>query len=91
MEGEPARFPCLTKENSSTVIWKKDGIRISNKNHNFTEKYKFDANNTLIIPHTMMDDLGEFTCEATNYKGEKQSASAFLNVQCKFFIYCNVK
>ena len=83
IEGEIARFPCCTKENTSNVVWKKDGVRLSHKNHNFPERYSLDTEGTLTISPTMMDDSGEFTCEATNYKGEKQSASAFLNVQCK--------
>ncbi|KAK6636139.1 hypothetical protein RUM43_009791 [Polyplax serrata] len=83
VEGEAARFPCLTKENSSTVVWKKDGVRLSNRNHNFPVRYTLNSEGTLTISPTVMDDLGEFTCEATNSQGEQQSASAFLNVQYK--------
>lgn len=37
---------------------------------------------TLTIRPTAMGDLGEYECEATDLDGEKQSAKAFLNVQC---------
>lgn len=30
-----------------------------------------------------MGDLGEYTCVVSNDQGEQQSASAYLNVQCK--------
>lgn len=82
MEGETARFPCSTKENTSTVFWKKDGLRLSNRNNNFPERFFLNLDGTLTISATAMEDMGEFTCEATSYKGEKQSTSAFLNVQC---------
>lgn len=38
---------------------------------------------TLVIKSAAMGDLGEYTCVVTGETGDQQSASAFLNVQCK--------
>lgn len=40
-------------------------------------------NGTLVIKSAAMGDLGEYTCVVTGETGDQQSASAFLNVQCK--------
>ena len=42
-----------------------------------------DTNGTLIIKSAAMGDFGEYTCMVTGETGDQQSASAFLNVQCK--------
>lgn len=38
---------------------------------------------SLAIYPTMMTDLGEYECVIQNRAGEKQSAKAYLNVQCQ--------
>lgn len=39
---------------------------------------------TLTINSAAMGDLGEYSCVVTGETGDQQSASAFLNVQCKY-------
>lgn len=85
MEGESAHFPCITKEKSSTVIWIKDGVPLSELQSNLTSRSFVGTEGSLTISPTAMGDLGEFTCEVTSSNGEKQTASAFLNVQCEYF------
>lgn len=38
---------------------------------------------TLTIKSAAMGDLGEYSCVVTGENGDQQSASAYLNVQCK--------
>lgn len=83
MEGESAHFPCVTKDKTSAVVWMKDGIPLSELQHNLTVRSFVSADGSLTISPTDMGDYGEFICEVTNTDGEKQTARAFLDVQCK--------
>lgn len=86
MEGEPVQLTCVTKEEDVTVTWMKDGVALSELAE-LNERSKIESEGSLSITATNMADLGLFTCEVLNKKGEKQTASAFLNVQCKLFCY----
>lgn len=83
LEGESAHFPCVTKDKTSTVVWMKDGVPLSEIQYNLTVRSFVNSDGSLTISPTAMGDLGEFTCEVTSTDGEKQTARAFLDVQYK--------
>lgn len=82
MEGEEAQFACVTKDYAIKVRWFKDGILLSEYKDLMTRSW-VTKDNTLVIRPTDSGDYGEYECEATNVEGERQTARAFLNVQCK--------
>lgn len=41
---------------------------------------------SLIINPVSADDSGTYTCEVSNGIGDAQSAGAYLNVECEFFL-----
>ncbi|KAL0267467.1 UNVERIFIED_CONTAM: hypothetical protein PYX00_009725 [Menopon gallinae] len=82
LEGGTAKFSCLVKDKNFTVVWKKDGLDLS-EHQNLTERCTTSEDASLTIFPTFMNDSGEFSCEVTDSLGEKQTASAFLNVQYK--------
>lgn len=84
VEGDEVQFPCLTKDYATRVKWYKDGISLSNYQDLMTRSYVAN-DHTLIINPTDSGDYGEYECEALNAGGERQTAKAFLNVQCKTF------
>lgn len=49
-------------------------------------RYEIKANGDLVINQVQFDDRGDYTCYAENKLGNT-SASATLNVKCKF--YCS--
>lgn len=85
MEGEEAQFTCAPKWNTSTVVWMKDDIPLAEFKE-LRERSILTEVGTLIIYPTSMTDMGEYKCEVTNLEGDKQRASAFLNVECKLRI-----
>jgi hypothetical protein len=72
---------CLTKDPELKVTWHKDGIQLKEFQDLMKRSY-ITKENTLVINPTDMGDYGEYECEVTNSDGEKQTAKAFLNVQC---------
>lgn len=82
VEGEEVQFPCLTKDFATRVRWYKDRILLSNYQDLMTRSL-IANDHTLMIKATDSGDYGEYECEASNAEGERQTAKAFLNVQCK--------
>lgn len=82
LEGERAHFPCVTKETNATVSWLKDGVPLSEL-PGLTERSWVSEDGSLTIERTDMADPGEFSCVVTNAAGDRQSASAFLDVHYK--------
>lgn len=89
LEGEEAKFVCLTKDPDLNVVWYKDNIPLRDFQDLLKRSY-VTKENTLIISPTDMGDYGEYECEVKNPEGERQTAKAFLNVQCnKNILYNN--
>lgn len=81
LEGEEAKFICLAKDPDLNVLWYKDNIPLRDFQDLLKRSY-VTKENTLIISPTDMGDYGEYECEVKNSEGERQTAKAFLNVQC---------
>lgn len=84
MEGDEAQFMCSPKNNESKVVWYKDDIPITEYQalHQRTVKTE---DGTLIIYPSEMTDTGEYRCVITHPDGRQQNASAFLDVQCRYY------
>lgn len=81
LEGDEAQFVCLTKDPDMKVAWYKDEIPLK-EYHDLVQRTWITEEGTLVIRPTDMGDLGEYECEVVNIDGEKQTARAFLDVQC---------
>ena len=66
-----------------TVRWFREGALISEVSELDT-RASFKMDGTLVINPVSADDSGMYLCEVTNGIGEPQTASAYLNVECKF-------
>nr|CAD7454888.1 unnamed protein product [Timema tahoe] len=82
LEGEPAHFPCVTKDRDGRVTWYKDGVPLSEL-PDLEERSTVSQEGSLTIQETDIDDPGEYHCVVTNSLGERQTAGAFLNVLYK--------
>ncbi|XP_015601580.1 protein borderless isoform X2 [Cephus cinctus] len=82
MEGEPVQFECITKNPYSIVTWLRDGLDVSDLK-DLRDRISVGDDGSLTITSAAMGDLGEYTCMVSNENGERQNASAFLNVQYK--------
>lgn len=82
LAGETAQFTCVSKDKDAVVTWYKDGVPLSSipdlNNRAST------SNGSLIISPTDVTDPGEYSCAVKNSRGDKQTASAYLNVQCEY-------
>ncbi|CAD1475363.1 unnamed protein product, partial [Heterotrigona itama] len=82
MEGESVGFDCVAKGEKSVVSWFREGVEIT-EIEDLKRRASIAEDGTLTINSPAMGDLGEYTCVVTGETGDQQSASAFLNVQCK--------
>lgn len=82
LEGEEATFTCVAKDKHTKIVWHKDGVPIKELVDIRSRSWEAD-DGTLTIRETTMTDLGEYECEALSHT-DKQTARAFLNVQCKW-------
>lgn len=64
------------------VTWYKDGVNLGEYD-NLARRSVIDRDGSLTINPTEMGDLGHYKCKVRNQAGEEQSASAYLNIQCK--------
>lgn len=62
----------------------KDGVELSELPELLSRSW-VAPEGSLTIRQTSMTDLGSYVCEVFNSKGERQAASAYLNVTCKSF------
>jgi len=65
---------------SATYKWLKNGIQINN------ERYKVDANNSLIINDLVLADASKYTCIAENNLGRIEN-EFYLKVLSKFWYF----
>lgn len=87
LEGEEAQFTCVAKDPRTTrITWYKDGKPVRNLLDLSSRSFEAD-DGTLTIRTTSMSDLGEYECEAYNVYNDRQSARAYLNVQCTYSIF----
>jgi hypothetical protein len=82
LAGETAQFTCVSKDKDAVVSWYKDGIPLSNVPD--LRNRASNINGSLTISPTDVTDPGEYTCVVRNSQGDKQTASAYLNVQCEY-------
>ncbi|XP_047119273.1 protein borderless [Schistocerca piceifrons] len=82
MEGEPAHFPCVTKESNSTVTWLRDGVPLTDL-RGLAGRVRVSEDGSLTITRTDMADPGEYVCVVTNAHGHRHTAGAFLDVHYK--------
>lgn len=82
LENEEAHFSCVTKYKDTVVTWYKDGLPLSSI-PDILQRSWVSEEGSLTIRPAEMGDSGEYQCEAVRSDGEKQTAKANLNVQCK--------
>jgi hypothetical protein len=86
-EGEKVMFSCEAKAlpGNVTVRWYREGALISDVSELDT-RASVKMNGSLVIDPVRADDSGMYLCEVTNGIGEPQTASAYLNVECKLYL-----
>lgn len=84
LEGEKVQFTCEAKAmpGNVTVRWFREGSPVREVAALET-RVTIRKDGSLIINPVSADDSGMYTCEVSNGIGEPQSASAFLNIECK--------
>ena len=75
---------CITQALPSNVTyrWYHDGVKLSQLSR-FDSRALIKSDGMLVINPTTVEDMGRFTCEASNGIGPPDVASAFLSVECK--------
>ncbi|XP_018336675.2 protein borderless [Agrilus planipennis] len=79
MEWKDVILPCTPREAGTKITWYKDGVPLTDL-HEILHRSFLGEDGSLTIHSVLISDLGEYTCEATNEYGKKQTASAFINV-----------
>lgn len=82
LEGERAEFECMPKNLETIVQWYKDGTPIG-AIPELATRAELVENGSLVIRKAESTDPGEYECHVQDTDGQVQSASAFLDVQCK--------
>uniref|UniRef100_A0A8W7PF16 Ig-like domain-containing protein n=1 Tax=Anopheles coluzzii TaxID=1518534 RepID=A0A8W7PF16_ANOCL len=84
LEGEKVQFTCEAKAmpGNVTVRWFREGSPVREVAALET-RVTIRKDGSLIINPVSADDSGQYTCEVSNGIGEPQSASAYLNIECK--------
>lgn len=90
LEGEKIQFPCEAKAlpGNVTVRWFREGAPVTEVSELDT-RVSIRKDGSLVINPVSADDTGQYLCEVTNGIGEPQSASAYLNVECKYHYIIN--
>lgn len=86
LEGEKAIFTCEAKAmpGNVTVRWFREGSPVREV-ASLETRVTIRKDGSLIINPVSADDSGQYLCEVSNGIGDPQSASAYLNVECKIF------
>lgn len=84
LEGEKATFTCEAKAmpGNVTVRWFREGAPVREV-ASLETRVTIRKDGSLIINPVSADDSGQYLCEVSNGIGDPQSASAYLNVECK--------
>lgn len=84
LEGEKAIFTCEAKAmpGNVTVRWFREGSPVREV-ASLETRVTIRKDGSLIINPVSADDSGQYLCEVSNGIGDPQSASAYLNVECK--------
>lgn len=85
LEGEKVIFSCEAKAmpGNVTVRWFREGSPVREV-ASLETRVTIRKDGSLIINPVSADDSGTYLCEVTNGIGDPQSASAYLNVECKY-------
>lgn len=88
LEGEKVQFSCEAKAlpGNVTVRWFREGAPVTEVSALDT-RVSIKMDGSLVINPVSADDSGQYLCEVTNGIGDPQSASAYLNVECKIYIF----
>ena len=65
-----------------TVRWFREGAPVREV-ASLETRVNIRKDGSLIVNSVNADDSGQYLCEVTNGIGDPQSASAYLNVECK--------
>lgn len=84
LEGEKVQFSCEAKAlpGNVTVKWFREGAPVAEVAALET-RVTIRRDGALVINPVAADDSGQYLCEVSNGIGDPQSASAYLNVECK--------
>lgn len=82
-EGESVTLECVSKDETARVVWFKDGLPLGPVG----QRAWVSPSGSLTISETQPTDLGLYKCEVISIAGQTQSATAFLNVKCKYFAF----
>jgi len=84
LEGEKVQFSCEAKAlpGNVTVRWFREGAPVTEVSALDT-RVSIKMDGSLVINPVSADDSGQYLCEVTNGIGDPQTASAYLNVECK--------
>lgn len=84
LEGEKVQFSCEAKAlpGNVTVRWFREGAPVTEVSALDT-RVSIKIDGSLVINPVSADDSGQYLCEVTNGIGDPQTASAYLNVECK--------
>ena len=79
--GHSASFCCgVTGIPSPVVEWFLNGVKLNNSGQNNDQRERDALNSTLVLPRVTLDDLGSYTCKASNAHGSHQSNPALLEL-----------
>lgn len=87
LEGEKVQFSCEAKAlpGNVTVKWFREGAPVAEVAALET-RVTIRRDGALVINPVAADDSGQYLCEVSNGIGDPQSASAYLNVECEFYL-----
>lgn len=85
LEGEKVEFTCGAKAmpGNVTVRWSRDGAFVKSIS-SLETRVTIKKDGSMVINPVSADDSGQYLCEVSNGIGDPQSASAYLNVECKY-------
>lgn len=64
------------------VTWYKDNVELE-KYVDLSRRTSMVLDGSITINPTQMSDLGNYKCKIRSTSGDEQTASAYINVQCK--------